>query len=61
MICGKKVTDDSDSILCGMKLIEKLIMQTADSINTGVELELFPWLLHLGHPMKKKAVVGYRI
>lgn len=56
MISGRRVTDDNDSMLRGMVTLERLVSKTT-SVTSAVELELFPWLLHLGHPQKKRIQV----
>lgn len=50
MLSGKKVIDDdTDDTLRAMKAFARLSLSTLGR-KVGIELDLFPWLRHFGHP-----------
>ncbi len=53
MISGQKVSDENDTKLSKMKTFEKLFISMLTPPR-GIELSLFPWLSHLGHPHSKE-------
>ena len=56
MISGQKVSDESSEKLSKMKTLEKLFNAMLIPPR-GIELEICPWLLHLGHPLLKEIQV----
>ena len=60
MLSGQKLCDDSNAKLSKMKTMEKLFSSMLVPPR-GVELEIFPWLLHLGHPLRKEIQVCFEL
>ena len=56
MISGKKVTEDDDTTLGKMRMLEQLLTTTLVA-SSGWELDFFPWLRHFGHPAFKEVQV----
>ena len=58
MISGQNVSNESDAKLSKMKTYEK-VFSSMLTPPRGIELDIFPWLLHLGHPLHKEMQVCY--
>ena len=58
MISGQKASEEDGGILSKMKALEKLFVSILTPPR-GIELNIFPWLLLLGHPLRKEMQVRY--
>ncbi len=58
MISGRLVYDNTDVIVTKMRQLDDAVAKVL-SPTAGIELDMFPFLRYLGHPLFKQIQVAY--